>query len=199
MKSEFWTILRIQCVIIYKEQTKKWAVFLKEINGFMLNVTDQYCISAAASKGGFSCHPGDLSRKCHLCHGSCKSRKQDKRPPSSRYKTYSPKYRIMVCPYFVSQQTELIQSETPPTSTTDLICKGTWSINEDVLFERCCFPHFFIIIILLIYLFSGIKNPFLLLIRVYILAQTVGIPNAIKDFLGDKKKAFAVKKEIKSK
>ena len=122
---------------------------------------------------------------CHesviLCHGSCKSRKRDKRPPSSRYKTYSPKYRIMVCPYFVSQQTELIQSETPPTSITDLICKGTWSINEDVLFERCCFPHFFIIIILLIYLFSGIKNPFLLLIRVYILAQTVGIPNAIQE------------------
>ena len=109
----------------------------------MLNVTDQYCISPATSKGGFSCHPGDLSRKCHLCHGSCKSRKRDKRPPSSRYKTYSPKYRIMVCPYFVSQQTELIQSETPPTSITDLICKGTWSINEDVLFERCCFPLFY--------------------------------------------------------
>ena len=95
MKSEFWTILRIQYVIIYKEQTKKWDVFLKEINGFMLNVTDQYCISPATSKGGFSCHPGDLSRKCHLCHGSCKSRRRDKRPPSSRYKTYSPKYRIM--------------------------------------------------------------------------------------------------------
>ena len=28
-------------------------------------------------------------------------------------------------------------------SITDLICKGTWSINEDVLFEQCCFPHFF--------------------------------------------------------
>ena len=44
----------------------------------MLNVTDQYCISPATSKGGFSCHPGDLSRKCHLCHGSSKSRKRDK-------------------------------------------------------------------------------------------------------------------------
>ena len=143
---------------LQRANRKKWDVFLKEINGFMLNVTDQYCISPATSKGGFSCHPGDLSRKCHLCHGSCKSRKQDKRPPSSRYKTYSPKYRIMVCPYFVSQQTELIQSETPPTSITDLICKGTWSINEDVLFERCCFPLFFIIIILLIYLFSVIKK-----------------------------------------
>ena len=32
----------------------------------MLNVTDHYCISPATSKGGFSCHPGDLSRKCHL-------------------------------------------------------------------------------------------------------------------------------------
>ena len=42
---------------------------MKEINGFMLNVTDQYCISPATSKGGFSFHPGDLSRKCHLCHG----------------------------------------------------------------------------------------------------------------------------------
>ena len=27
----------------------------------MLNVTDQYCISPATSKGGFSCHPG-------ICH-----------------------------------------------------------------------------------------------------------------------------------
>ena len=61
------------------------------------------------------------------------------------------------------------------------------------------FHTFFFFFFLFIYLFSGIKNPFLLLIRVYILAQTVGIPNAIKDFLGDKKKAFAVKKEIKSK
>ena len=61
------------------------------------------------------------------------------------------------------------------------------------------FYTFFIIIILFICLFSGIKSCFLLLIRVYLLAQTVGIPNAIKDFLSDKKKAFAVKKEIKSK
>ena len=52
----------------------------------MLNVTDQYCISPASSKGGFSCHPGDLSRKCHLCHGSCKSRKRGTRPTSSHYK-----------------------------------------------------------------------------------------------------------------
>ena len=37
----------------------------------MLNVTDHYCISPATSKGEFSCHPGDLSRKCHLGHGSC--------------------------------------------------------------------------------------------------------------------------------
>ena len=27
----------------------------------MLNVTDQYCISPATSKGGFSCHPGEAS------------------------------------------------------------------------------------------------------------------------------------------
>ena len=62
-----------------------WDLFLKEINGFMLNVTDQYCISPATGKGGFSCHPGDLSRKCHLCHGSCKSRKRGTRPPTDSY------------------------------------------------------------------------------------------------------------------
>ena len=55
----------------------------------MLNVTDQYCISPATGKGGFSCHPGDLSRKCHLCHGSFKSGKRGTRPPSSRYRTVS--------------------------------------------------------------------------------------------------------------
>ena len=47
----------------------------------------EYCISPAAGNGGFSCHPGDLSRKCHLCHGSCKSQKRGTRPPSSHYKT----------------------------------------------------------------------------------------------------------------
>ena len=59
----------------------------------MLNVTDQYCISPATSKGGFSRHPVDLSRKFpvtgHVSQGS-------------------------------EAQTELIQSETPPTSITDL-------------------------------------------------------------------------------
>ena len=53
----------------------------------MVNVTDQYCISLATSKGGFSCHSGDLSRKCHLCHGSCKSHKRGTMPPSSRNET----------------------------------------------------------------------------------------------------------------
>ena len=53
----------------------------------MLNVTDQYCISLPTSKGGFSCHPGELSRKCHSRHGSCKSGKRGTRPPSMRYKT----------------------------------------------------------------------------------------------------------------
>ena len=33
------------------------SLVLKEINGFMLNVTDQYCISPPTSKGGFSCLP----------------------------------------------------------------------------------------------------------------------------------------------
>ena len=55
----------------------------------MLKVTDQYSISPATSKGGFSCHPSDFSRKFHLCHGSCKSWKRGTRPPSSHYKTSS--------------------------------------------------------------------------------------------------------------
>ena len=38
-------------------------------------------------RGGVSCHPGDLSRKCHLCHGLCESWKQGTRPPSSHCKT----------------------------------------------------------------------------------------------------------------
>ena len=76
--------------------SKGTQLFLKRMRlisqrnmGFMLNVTDQYCISPATSKGGFSCHPGDLSRKCHLFHGLCrsKSRKRGTTPPSSRYKT----------------------------------------------------------------------------------------------------------------
>ena len=77
-----------------------------------------------------SCHPGDLSRKCHLCHGSCKSQKRGTRPSSSHYKTVR-----NIFYYFVSQQTELTQSETPPTSITFVICKGTWSINQTFLFE----------------------------------------------------------------
>ena len=52
------------------------SLYLKEISGFMLNVT---YVSPAISKGGFSCHPGDLSRKFHLCHGSCKSQKRSLR------------------------------------------------------------------------------------------------------------------------
>ena len=39
------------------------------------------------AKEGFFGHPSDLSRKCHLCHGSCKSRKRGTRPPSLRCKT----------------------------------------------------------------------------------------------------------------
>ena len=68
-------------------KAKKWDLFLKDINGFILNVTDQYCISPPTSKGGFSCHSGDLSRKCHSCHGSCKSGKRGTRPPSFNYVT----------------------------------------------------------------------------------------------------------------
>ena len=71
---EFWffhLILMVHCLFTFY-YANKWDLFLKKINGFMLNVTDQYCISPATSKGGFSCHPVDLSWKCHLCHGSCK-------------------------------------------------------------------------------------------------------------------------------
>ena len=59
----------------------------------MLNVTDQYCISPATSKGGFYRHPVDLSRKF---------------PVTSHVSQAS------------EAQTELTQSETPPTSITDL-------------------------------------------------------------------------------
>ena len=83
----------------------------------MLNVTDQYCISPATSKAGFSCHSADLSRRCPLCARLCESRKRGTRPPSSHYKT--------VRNYFVSQQTELTQNETLLTSITLVICKGT--------------------------------------------------------------------------
>ena len=58
----------------------------------MLNVTDHSCISPATSKGGFSYHPGDLSRKCHLCHGACKSQKRGARPPS--YRLYSISFNL---------------------------------------------------------------------------------------------------------
>ena len=192
MKSVFWTILRIQYVIIYKEQTKKMRC-ISERNKWFYAECDWSILpvyfSSYQQRRVFLSSGWFVTKVSFYVTGHVSQGSETKRPPSSRW----------VCAYFVSQQTELIQSETPPTSITDLICKGTWSINEDVLFERFCFPHFFIIIILLIYLFTGIKNPFLSLIRVYILAQTVGIPNAIKDFLGDKKKAIAVKKEIKSK
>ena len=88
----------------------------------MLNLTDQYsCISPAASKGGFSCHPGDLSRKCHLCHGSCVIHGSETQGLLPRVIRQSETF----CDYFVSQQTELIQRETPQTSITDLICEGT--------------------------------------------------------------------------
>ena len=53
----------------------KFDLFLKEINGFMLNVTDQYSISPATRKGAFSRHPGDCHESViyvtgHVSHGS---------------------------------------------------------------------------------------------------------------------------------
>ena len=46
------------------------------------------------------------------------------------------------CHYWVSQQTELTQSKTPPTVITDSIIqsKGTWSINKKL---RYCFAGIF--------------------------------------------------------
>ena len=54
---------------------KKWDLFLKEINGFMLNVTDHYCISPATSKGGFPvirviCHESVIYVTGHVSHRS---------------------------------------------------------------------------------------------------------------------------------
>ena len=53
----------------------KWDLFLKEINGFMLNVTDHYCISPATSKGGFPvirviCHESVIYVTGHVSHRS---------------------------------------------------------------------------------------------------------------------------------
>ena len=50
-------------------------LFLKEINGFMLNVTDHYCISPATSKGGFPvirviCHESVIYVTGHVGHRS---------------------------------------------------------------------------------------------------------------------------------
>ena len=54
---------------------KKRDLFLKEINGFMLNVTDHYCISPATSKGGFPvirviCHESVIYVTGHVGHRS---------------------------------------------------------------------------------------------------------------------------------
>ena len=56
-------------------QSNKWDLFLKEINGFMLNVTDHYCISPATSKGGFPvirviCHESVIYVTGHVSHRS---------------------------------------------------------------------------------------------------------------------------------
>ena len=69
----------------------------------MLNVTDHYCISPAISKGGFPvirviCHESVIYVTGHVSHGS---EAQGLLPRITR------------------------QSETPPTSITFVICKGT--------------------------------------------------------------------------
>ena len=45
------------------------------------------------------------------------------------------------CHYWVSQQTELTQSKTPPTAITDsiILSKGTWSIKTDFLHKEAAF------------------------------------------------------------
>ena len=136
MKSVFWTILRIQYVIIYKEQTKKMRC-ISERNKWFYAECDWSILpvyfSSYQQRRVFLSSGWFVTKVSFYVTGHVSQGSETKRPPSSRW----------VCAYFVSQQTELIQSETPPTSITDLICKGTWSINEDVLFEQCCFPHFF--------------------------------------------------------
>ena len=56
------------------------------------------------------------------------------------YRKFIPNWN---CHYWVSQQTELTQSKTPPTVITDSIIqsKGTWSINKKL---RYCFAGIFI-------------------------------------------------------
>ena len=65
----------------------------------MLNVTDQYsCISPATSKGEFSSHSGDLSRKCHLCHGSCVSHGSEAQGLLPRVTRQSETFCACLCP-----------------------------------------------------------------------------------------------------
>ena len=60
--------------------------FILEINGFMLNVTDHYCISPATSKGGFPvirviCHESVIYVTGHVSH---RSEAQDLLPRTTR-------------------------------------------------------------------------------------------------------------------
>ena len=76
----------------------------------MLNVTDHYCISPATSKGGFPvirviCQESVIYVTGHVSHRSVA---QGLLPRITR-----------------QSETELTQSETPPTSITFVICKGT--------------------------------------------------------------------------
>ena len=73
-------------------------------------------------------------------------------------------------------------------------------MTENVLFEQCCFSQFFHHYDF-IYLFIFWHKKLLSFVDMclYIGANSRNRLNAIKDFLGDKQKAFAVQEYIKSK
>ena len=62
-------------IIVIIVRYRKKMRFISEINGFMLNVTDHYCISPATSKGGFPvirviCHESVIYVTGHVSHRS---------------------------------------------------------------------------------------------------------------------------------
>ena len=62
-------------IIVIIVSYRKKMRFISEINGFMLNVTDHYCISPATSKGGFPvirviCHESVIYVTGHVSHRS---------------------------------------------------------------------------------------------------------------------------------
>ena len=64
-------------------------------------------------------------------------------------------------------------------------------MNDDVLFEQCCFPHFFHHYYFVYFIFWHKKLLSFVDTCLYIGANSRN-PKAIKDFVGDKQKAIAV-------